>query len=78
MITTVTTTTTTVLNSAAAGSLALILTFGLILLLLQREFSVSLTRPWTVRLRAMLQVAIIPLVLVFVVTAATRLALIFR
>lgn len=75
MITTVTTTTTTTLNSAIAGSLGLMVTFLLISLLLQQEIISSITSAWALRLRSVLKAAIIPLMAVFAVSVAMRLAL---
>lgn len=77
MIATVTTATTATLNTATAGSLALIVTLGLILLLIQREVLAGLSPLWAQRLRSTLQVAIVPLSVVFAASVAMRLALLF-
>lgn len=78
MITTVTTTTTTVVTTAAAASLALIAILTLILLLVQKEVISGLNSARTQRLSRALNIAIVPLVLVFVVTVAFKLADVLR
>lgn len=75
MVTTVTTTTTAILNGATAGSLALLITCGLIALLVKRELIAGLSQAWAQRLRSGLNVAIVPLTIVFVVSVAMRIAL---
>jgi hypothetical protein len=78
MITTVTTTTTTVVTTAAAASLALIAILTLMLLLVQKEIISSLNGARAQRLSRALNIAIVPLVLVFVVTVAFKLADVLR
>jgi len=72
MITTVTTVTTTAVNSAAVGSFALIVILTLIILLLQKEVISGLDSIRTRRLLRALNTAIVPLVVVFVVTVAFK------
>lgn len=78
MITTVTTTTTTVVTTAAAASLALIALLTLIALLIQKEIIGSLSGPRARRISRALNIAIVPLVLVFVVTVAFKIADVLR
>ncbi len=78
MITTVTTTTTTVVTTAAAASLALIALLTLIALLIQKEIIGSLSGPRAQRISRALNIAIVPLVLVFVVTVAFKIADVLR
>ena len=78
MITTVTTTTTTVVTPAAAASLALIAILTLILLLIQKEIIGSLNSARAQRLSRALNIAIVPLVLVFVITVAFKVADVLR
>lgn len=75
MLTTVTTSTTAALNTSIAGSLGLIVTLGLILLLLNQELLSGLDAAWAARLRTALGVAIAPLLIVFAVSVVMRIAL---
>ena len=78
MITTVTTTTTTVLTTAAAASLALTAILTLIMLLIQKEIISGLTGDRARRLSRALNIAIVPLIVVFVVTMAFKVADVLR
>lgn len=78
MITTVTTTTTTVMTTAAAASLALISILTLIALLIQKEIIGGLGSTRARRLSRALNIAIVPLALVFVVTMAFKVADVLR
>jgi hypothetical protein len=78
MITTVTTTTTTVLTTAAAASLALTAILTLIALLIQKEIISGLTGDRARRLSRALNIAIVPLIVVFVVTMAFKVADVLR
>jgi hypothetical protein len=74
MITTVTTTTTTAITSMAAASLTLIVVLTLIAALVQKEIIGGLAGDRAKRLTRALNVAILPLVVVFVATVAVRIA----
>ena len=78
MITTVTTTTTSVLTTAAAASLALIAILTLILLLIQKEIFGGRNERRAQRLSRTLNVAIVPLVIIFVLTVAFKVADVLR
>ncbi|HNP73918.1 MAG TPA: hypothetical protein PKK15_22570 [Kouleothrix sp.] len=78
MITTVTTTTTTVMTTAAAASLALIAILTLILLLIQKEIISGLSGSRAQRLSRALNIAIVPLILVFVATVALKVVDVLR
>ena len=75
MITTVTTTTVTTL--AAAGSLGLIAVVALLLLLVNKEIISNINNDKVQRLSKSINVALVPLMLVFAVTATVKLAGIF-
>lgn len=74
MITTVTTTTTTTVTSMSAGSLALIAICTVLLLLLNKEMLLASNRPWARRVSQALNVAIVPLLIVFVATIIVQVA----
>jgi hypothetical protein len=74
MITTVTTATTAILSTAAAATFALIAILGLIGLLVQKEMISGLIGDRAKRLRRALNVAILPLAMVFVATVAFKIA----
>ncbi|HJZ46455.1 MAG TPA: hypothetical protein VKE41_04790 [Roseiflexaceae bacterium] len=74
MISTVTTTTVTILNSAAAASLTLIVILALITLLIQKEIITGLSADWARRMCQAINVALMPLIVVFLVTFAIRVA----
>ncbi|MBK9944782.1 MAG: hypothetical protein IPP13_24570 [Kouleothrix sp.] len=78
MITTVTTTTTTVMTTTAAASLALIAILTLIAMLIQKEIISGLSGPRAQQLSRALNIAILPLILVFVVTVAFKVADVLR
>ncbi|KPV52635.1 hypothetical protein SE17_14285 [Kouleothrix aurantiaca] len=77
MITTVTTTTTTV-TTVAAASLALIAILTMLALLIQKEIIGGLSGERARRLSRALNVAIVPLVIVFVVTVGFKIADVLR
>ena len=77
MITTVTTTTTTV-TTVAAASLALIAILTMLALLIQKEIIGGLNGERARRLSRALNVAIVPLVIVFVVTVGFKIADVLR
>jgi hypothetical protein len=78
MITTVTTTTTVALTTAAATSLALIVVLTLIILLIQKELIGGVEGLRAKRLSRALNVAIVPLVVVFVTSVAIKVADVLR
>jgi hypothetical protein len=74
MITTVTTTTTVALTTTAAASLTLIVILTLIGLLIQKELIGGLESGRAQRLARALNIAIVPLVVVFVASVAMKIA----
>ena len=72
MITTVTTTTTSTLMSTA--SLALVAIGTLLILLVKKEIAMASEQEWAARVGEAVNVAIVPLTLVFMMTVITRLA----
>jgi hypothetical protein len=78
MITTVTTTTTTAITSMAAASLTLIVVLTLLAVLVQKELIAGLVGDRARRLRRALNIAILPLAVVFVATVAVRVADLLR
>jgi hypothetical protein len=68
MITTVTTTTTTVVSVFGVSSFALVAVCTMLLLLLNKELILTNQHEWATRLRRVLNVALIPLGLVFATT----------
>lgn len=78
MITTVTTTTTVALTTTAAASLTLIVILTLIGLLIQKELIGGLDSQRARQLRRMLNVAIVPLAIVFVASVAIKMADLLR
>ena len=70
MITTVTTTTTTSLLGAT--SLALVAIGTLLVLLVKKELISSSQSEWAVRLEQVINVAIVPLLMVFGITVVAR------
>ncbi len=72
MITTVTTTTTTTVTTIAALSLALVAIMTLIILLINKEIISHSTNERARRLSKALNIAIIPLAIVFVITAVVQ------
>lgn len=70
MITTVTTTTTTSLIGAT--SLALVAIGTLLVLLVKKELISSSQSEWAVRLEQVINVAIVPLLMVFGITVVAR------
>ena len=75
MITTVTTTTTTaILNTAVAASLALTAILALIALLVQKELIGSLQGERAKRFSRVVNIAIVPLAIIFLVTIAVKIA----
>lgn len=71
MVTTVTTTT-TVSMSTAAASLTLIVILTLITLLIQKEFISGLDGPRAKQIGQALNIAIMPLLLVFIASVASK------
>jgi hypothetical protein len=78
MITTVTTTTTVALTTTAAASLTLIVILTLIALLVQKELIGGLQGERAQRLSRALNIAIVPLVVVFVASVAIKIADVLR
>lgn len=74
MITTVTTTTTTAVAAVSAGSLALVAICTVLLLLINKEIILSSQSERAVRLNKALNVALVPLLIVFVLTIVIRIA----
>jgi hypothetical protein len=75
MITTVTTTTTTaILNTAVGASLALMAILALIGLLVQKELIGALHGDRAKRFSRVLNIAIVPLAMIFLVTIAVKIA----
>jgi len=70
MITTVTTTTTTALMSTA--SLGLVAIGTLLILLIKKEIALASEQEWSGRVSQAVNVAIVPLLLVFGMTVITR------
>lgn len=77
MVTTVTTTTTVAMTSAAA-SLTLIVILLLIGLLIQKELIGGVERSWARWLNRTLNIAILPLIVVFVASVAIKVADVLR
>lgn len=75
MVTTVTTTTVTTVTTMTAASLALIAVLTLLLLLIQKEIIGGLDPRWTARTHALsraLNIAILPLAIVFLVSCVVN------
>jgi len=72
MITTVTTTTTVAATTIAAASLALIVVLALLVLLIQREIAGGLEGEHARRMVRALNIAIIPLAIIFVASALIK------
>jgi len=68
MITTVTTTTATTVTTISAASLSLIAICTVLVLLINKEIILASHREWALRLNKALNVAIVPLLFVFVAT----------
>ncbi len=74
MSSTVTTTTTAALSSVAlAASLSLILVVTLLMLLIHKDIISTSTFPWAERLNRALNIAIVPLLVIFSLTLIVRL-----
>jgi hypothetical protein len=73
MITTVTTATTTAASTAGAASLALVAICTVLILLLNKEIIMVSKRDWAVRVNKTLNIAIVPLLIVFVATVVMEL-----
>lgn len=78
MITTVTTTTTTTVATIGAGSLALVAICTMLLLLVNKEIILAHNRDWAERLNKALNVALVPLLIVFIATVVLRVASVLR
>jgi hypothetical protein len=72
MITTVTTTTTTAIASVSVGSLALVAICTVLILLINKEIILSSQSELAIRINRALNIALIPLAIVFIVTIAIR------
>ena len=72
MITTVTTATTTAVSTVGASSLALVAICTVLVLLLNKEIFLVSKQDWAVRLRKTLNIAIVPLLIVFVATIVVQ------
>lgn len=78
MITTVTTTTVTTVTVFGVSSFTLVAVCALLLLLLNKELLLTNNRAWAVRLRKTLNVALVPLTLIFVVTVVMKVVDVLR
>ena len=78
MITTVTTTTTTTVTTIGVASLALIAIVTMLVLLVNKEILMVSQKPWARRLNRALNVAIVPLMVVFVTTVVMKVAAVLR
>jgi hypothetical protein len=78
MITTVTTTTTVALTTAAAASLTLIVVLTLIALLVQKELIGGLESQRARQITRALNIAIVPLGVVFIASVAMKVADVLR
>ena len=74
MITTVTTTTTTTVTTITSASLGIVAICTVLLLLLNKELLLASDRPWATQLGRTLNVAIVPLIIVFATTAVAKIA----
>ena len=74
MITTVTTTTTTAVTAVSVGSLALVAICTVLLLLINKEILLSSQSERAMRLNRALNVALVPLIMVFALTLIIRVA----
>lgn len=74
MVTTVTTTTTTTVTLVAAATITLIAILALIALLIQKEIFSSIKGARAQRLSRTLNIAIVPLLIVFLATVALKVA----
>lgn len=72
MITTVTTATTTAVSTVGATSLALVAICTVLVLLLNKEMILLSKREWAVRLSKTLNIAIVPLLIVFAATVVMQ------
>ena len=72
MITTVTTATTTAVSTVGAASLALVAICTVLILLLNKEIILVSKRDWAVRLNKTLNVAIVPLLIIFIATVVVQ------
>lgn len=78
MITTVTTTTTTTVTSTNAASLALIAVCTVLVLLLNKEILMASQREWAVRFGKALNVAIVPLLVVFITSVIVQVSFVLK
>lgn len=78
MITTVTTTTTTTVTTIGVTSLALIAIVTMLILLVNKEMFLAANRPWALRFNKALNVAIIPLLVVFITTVVIKVAAVLQ
>lgn len=73
MVSTITTTTTMAVTSTVAASLGLYVVLLFLVLLVQKEIASSLDRDWAQRLSPVLNVALLPLGVAFLLIAAMKL-----
>lgn len=78
MITTVTTTTTTTVTTFGVASLALIAIVTMLVLLVSKEIILATKQPWALRFNKAVNVAIIPLLVVFITTVVMRVAAVLQ
>ncbi|HEX6292761.1 MAG TPA: hypothetical protein VFZ66_26490 [Herpetosiphonaceae bacterium] len=72
MITTVTTATTTAVSTVGTASFTLVTICTVMILLLNKEIILVSKRDWAARLNKTLNVAIVPLLIVFITTLMVR------
>lgn len=78
MVTTVTTTTTTTVAMFGVSSFTLVAVCTMLLLLLNKELILANNRAWAARLRQALNVALVPLSIIFVATVFVKVAEVLR
>lgn len=78
MITTVTTATTTTVTTVSAASFTLVAVCAMMILLLNKELILASKREWAVRLSRAMNVAIVPLLIVFFSTVVINIANVLR
>ncbi len=78
MITTVTTTTTAAVSTVGASSLALVAICTVLILLLNKEMILVSQRDWATRLNKTLNVAIVPLLIIFIATIVVKVLSVLR
>jgi hypothetical protein len=78
MITSVTTTTVTTVTVFGVSSFTLVAICTMLLMLLNKELILTSNRAWAVRLRTVLNIAIVPLMVVFVTTIVMKVVDVLR